>query len=476
LTPSPPAVDRRSHTPLHQQIYEHWRDGVLSGRFRPGERVRSTRELAEILSLSRITVTAAYDQLIAEGYLESKRGSGTFVCRELPDQRPRSIRPSALPGYVASPVRLSHYGRRLPPQVPSPPIPPGFINLSRVGPDFDAFPFRVWRRLMTRHMRRQAPGFFDRSPRAAGFAPLREEIARYVARARAVDCTAEQVLVVNGSQQAIDLAARVLLDAGDHVAIEEPGYPGARTLFAAHGAHVHPVRVSADGLAASSLPDGVRLVYVTPSHQFPSGVSMSLARRLELIEWARRTGAVLIEDDYDSEYRYSGPPLPAMQSLAHDVPVVYIGTFSNVMFPDLRIGYVVLPRALLTTFARAKWLSDRNTPLLEQAALADFLREGHFERHVRRTRRLYKRRRDALVESLGGAFGSSAAILGDAAGIHLLVRFASQSIGARAQRNRVHLASAERYYASGRAPREFIMGFSAISERAIREGIKRLTS
>ena len=280
--------------------------------------------------------------------------------------------------------------------------------------------------------------------------------------------------MVNGSQQAIDLAARVLLDAGDHVAIEEPGYPGARTLFAAHGAHVHPVRVTADGLAASSLPDGVRLVYVTPSHQFPSGVSMSLARRLELIEWARRTGAVLIEDDYDSEYRYSGPPLPAMQSLAHDVPVVYIGTFSNVMFPDLRIGYVVLPRALLTTFARAKWLSDRNTPLLEQAALADFLREGHFERHVRRTRRLYKRRRDVLVESLAGAFGSSATILGDAAGIHLLVRFASGSIGARAQRNRVHLASAERYYASGRAPREFIMGFSAISERAIREGITRL--
>jgi GntR family transcriptional regulator / MocR family aminotransferase len=471
-TPIP--LDRASALPLQRQIYDGWRRGILSGRFRRGDRVPSTRELATALGVARATVTAAFDQLIAEGYFETAQGSGTFITRNLPDQPvARGTRRTA-PDAGHAPVRLSKYATRLGAAAPRAVAGPGVIDLSTFGPDLEEFPFPLWRRLLTRHLRDVTPALFTHSEHGAGYSPLRREIAAYVARSRAVSCDADQILIVNGSQQALDLCMRVLVDPGDEVALEDPGYAGTRLLAAAHGARIAPVGVTHDGLRMADLPEAARLICVTPSHQFPTGVSMSLARRLELIDWARPRGAVIVEDDYDSEYRYSGPPLPALQGLSDTVSVVYIGTFSNVMFPGLRIGYVVLPRPLVEPFARAKWLADRYTTLLEQAALADFIREGHLERHIRRMRRLYKLRYEALTAALDKHFGGDAMVRGDAAGMHALVRFAAKDIGARAQRNGVRMLSADGHYMSGRSPNEFVIGFSATPARVLTAGVKRL--
>ena len=469
----PITVDRRSAVPLQRQIYENWRRGILDGRFRRGDRVPSTRELADALGLARATVTAAYDQLVAEGYFEGVPGSGTFVCRTIPDEP--LFRPAAGRGTApAAPVRLSRYASRLRDWPARPPLLPGMVDLARTGPDLAGFPFPLWRRLLMRHLRRVTPRLLTHSAPPAGHDGLREEIAAYLARSRAVRCRPDQVIVVNGSQQALDLCMRVLVDDGDEVAIEDPGYPGTRHLCTAHGARLSPVAVTAEGIHVGGLPPAARLVYVTPSHQFPAGVSMSLARRVELLEWARARNAVIVEDDYDSEYRYSGPPLPSLQGLSDAVHVVYIGTYSNVMFPGLRLGYLVVPRDLAIPFTRAKSLADRATAMLEQAALADFMREGHLERHVRRMRRLYGRRRQVLVESLARHFGDTATIQGDAAGMHALVTFAARDIPARAARQGVRLIAAGPYYVSGRAPGEFIISFAATPERTLAEGIRRL--
>jgi GntR family transcriptional regulator/MocR family aminotransferase len=468
-------LDPAADEPLHRQIYQEWRQGILSGRFRRGERVPSTRDLAIMLAVARTTVSAAYDQLAAEGYLEAVRGSGTFVCRELPDQLPRPRHTPAPNATAETPLRLSRYGAGLPEtRFCVEGRRAGWLRFSEWRPDLNEFPFATWRTLMGRHLRGPDALLFDYAESAVGYGPLREEIAAYLARSRAVRCTAGQVLIVNGSQQALDLCARLLLDPGDEVAFENPGYQGARQVFAACGARLAPAPLDGDGLAASALSERARLVYCTPSHQFPTGVSMPVTRRLELIEWARRRGAAILEDDYDSEYRYSGPPMPSMQGLAGGAPVIYIGTFSKVMFPGLRIGYVIVPPKLSAAFARGKWLTDRQTPLLEQAALADFLAEGHLERHIRRMRRLYGRRRAVLVEALEKHFGSRATVMGDDAGMHVLVRFRDTAVTERAAANKVMLSASAPYY-MGAAPRdEFVFGFSSLTERAIREGIRRL--
>ena len=470
------SVRRDSPTPLHRQIYEEWRKGILAGRFRHGDRVPSTRDLAATLEVSRSTVTEAYDQLIAEGYLESTHGAGTFVCHELPDQWLGPRRMPANGPVPMPPIRLSRFGARLREQFHYPRTPPDFINLSHATPDLRHFPFPVWRRLLARRFRETTHRLFDYAEHSAGYELLRREIAAYVGRSRAVRCRPGQVIIVNGSQQGLDLCARVLLDPGDTVALENPGYRGAIRTFAAHGARMNAVRLDADGIVVAEIGRKARLVYVTPSHQFPTGVSMSLSRRLHLIEWARRSEAVIVEDDYDSEYRYVGAPLPALQGLADGVAAVYLGTFSKVMFPSLRIGYMIVPEQLIKPFASAKWLADRQTPLLEQAALADFIREGHLERHVRRMRRIYGRRREVMLESLERHFGASAAFSGDAAGMHILVRLDEPGILARATRNKVMLTDSAISYLTDAPNNEYVFAFSALSERVIREGVKRLAS
>jgi GntR family transcriptional regulator/MocR family aminotransferase len=462
-------LDRAAASPLHRQIYEQWRQGILTGRFRRAERVPSTRELSTELAVSRSTVTIAYEQLIAEGYLDTARGSGTFVCRELPNHQPAPQREEA------PAPRLSRYGAGLNRDFSYPSAPPrGFICLTQWRPDLGLFPIATWRKLVMRRLRSAAPELFDYSDEAAGYAPLRNEIAAYAARSRAVRCTPDQIIIVNGSAQGIDLCVRLLLERGDEVDIENPGYHGAHRIFASYGARLRPARIDENGIVIGDLGKKARIVYVTPSHQFPTGVAMSLTRRLELLEWSRRHNTVVIEDDYDSEYRYSGPPLPSLQGLAAGVAVIYIGTFSKVMFPSLRIGYIIAPPSLVTPVRRAKWLADRHSPVPEQAALADFIAEGHLERHIRRMRRIYGARRDALVESLDHYFGDRAQIVGDAAGMHVLVRFQDKNIAEKAQGARVQLVSSQASYLTEPPRGEVILGFSSIGEPSIREAIRRI--
>lgn len=467
-------IDRTLATTLRRQVYEQWRRGILTGRFRAGERVPSTRELAASLGVSRGTISQAWDQLIAEGYLETIQGSGTFVCRELPDRLviTRHARRAESASDVT--VTLSRYGTGLTEEWRRTSTADAVIRFSPGIPDRDHFPFQLWRRLIGRHLRNPKPAIFDYAERSVGEERLRSEIANYVTRLRAVHCSPDQIIVVSGSQQSLDLCGRLLLEPGEDVVIENPGYLGARRVFFAQGARLRPLGIDAHGLVVRGLPKKARLVYVTPSHQHPTGVALSLARRLELIEWAKSCEAVIIEDDYCSEYRYSGPPLPSLQGLANGAAVIYLGTFSKVMFPGLRIGYVIPPPSLVPFFGRAKWLADTQTPVLEQAALADFLAEGHMERHIRRMRRLYGLRREALLDSLKKHFGSRAQVLGDAAGMHAMVRFEDTRIMQRAIRNKVELVSADSYYLTQPPGNEFIVGFSALPERAIQEGVRRL--
>src|SRR5689334_17490760 len=311
----PVSIDRRSRVPLQRQVYDAIRGAILAGRLRTRDRVPATRELSKALNVSRVTISLAYEQLSAEGYLEASRGAGTFVSAELPDALASS--PSGR-RRVDVPVRLSRHARRLKDEVISKAAPSQAIDLSRFSPDFDGFPLPVWRRLVARQLRRPNSLFFPYSDDVFGHQPLRDAITAYVGRSRGVECDPAQVIIVSGSQQALDLCARVLIDVGQTVAIEEPGYPGARNLFLAHGARVEATPLDAEGISTRHLSSSAKVVYVTPSHQFPTGVSMSLSRRLELLAWARTRRAVVIEDDYDNEYRYRGAPLPALHSLAGD--------------------------------------------------------------------------------------------------------------------------------------------------------------
>jgi GntR family transcriptional regulator/MocR family aminotransferase len=319
--------------------------------------------------------------------------------------------------------------------------------------------------------------------RPEGHAPLRQALADYLRRARGVLCDPGQIIVVNGSQQALDLVARVLLDPGDRVVIEEPHYQGARFAFLATGARLVPARVDAEGLDVRGLPAAARsarLVYVTPSHQFPTGVVMPLGRRLGLLSWAKRGGAHIVEDDYDSEYRYEGRPIEAMQGLDRAGRVIYMGTFSKVLFPALRIGYLVLPAPLVEPFQAAKWLTDRHTSTLEQEVLAEFIRDGSFERHLRRSRTCYAARRAALLQALADYLPKRAEVIGANAGLHLLVWLRGVSphtvdrLVQRAAGVGVGLYPIAPYYL--RPPRRvgFLLGYAALTEGAIRNGIRRL--
>lgn len=508
-------LDERGGLSLQQQLYTRLRDDILARRLRPGERLPPSRSLAMHLAVSRTTVVLVYDQLVAEGYAEARQGAGTFVSRQIPDEAliaarrphrvartvsddgspPKFVRSSGEAEHAESAEQhgagLSAWGGRMAAvhglvwgadgRVAERygPLPYDF----RPGrPDWDTFPRQIWGRLTARQVRersRELASYGD----PAGYRPLREAVATHLGQTRGVRCTAEQVVVVNGSQQGADLLIRLVLDPGDDAALEDPGYAGAALALRAHGMRVRPVPVDDDGIDVPALPPvtdpaAPRLVYVTPSHQFPTGATLSLPRRLRLLEWAARRGALIIEDDYDSDFRYSGRPLESLQGLDTHGVVAYVGSFSKALFPPLRVGFVVLPPHLVEPFVAAKWLADRQTATLDQQVLADFILDGHFERHLRRMRRLYQSRRDALLQALRTHLGDLVTPGGDGAGLHLVgwlppdadaagIADAAALLGVAA------LPLDPYYLGAGRRP-GLMLGYAALDEARIVEGVKRL--
>jgi GntR family transcriptional regulator / MocR family aminotransferase len=486
-------LDSQSKTTLHRQLYDEIRRSILSGRLPRGQKVPSTRALSASLGISRATVTMSYEYLLSEGYLEATTGSGTYVCRQLPEELLRAKDNSVKtktgagtaprkPGPVPNFKKLSRFGTNLrdKPWISSDGFEPE-IQFSFSRPDIGEFPMRQWMALYNQRCRQGQLSELDSPSNSAGYMPLRQAIASYLSRARAVSCRPEQVTIVNGSQQAIDLVTRVLVDRGDTVAIENPGYIGALKALEVQGAQIVGIPVDSAGIDATKLKEhgnSLKLVYVTPSHQSPTGVVMSLPRRLELLSWAERTGTYIIEDDYDSEYRYKGRPIPALAGLEHHETVIYIGTFSKVLFPALRLGYLVLPQPLVSVFERAKWIADRHSPLLEQQVLADFINGGHLDRHVRRMRALYEQRRKTVISTLAEEFGENVTVFGDNAGINVLVRLRSnksdQNILTAAKDLDIGLRSTAGFYLSEPPAGEFLLNYGGLTEEQIREGLRRL--
>jgi len=474
------AIDRKSPKPLHRQIYEGFRLAILGRNLHSGQKIPSTRSLALELRVSRIPVLTAYAQLLAEGYFESRTGSGTFVSHALPDKLLAVVRRGAAHTKIGTGTRrVSARCRRLPP-FKSVPWMFGWGAFSVGQLAFEEFPFRVWSRIVNRHTRKvrvSALHFSD----PMGSEDFREVIAEYLRTARGVNCDARQIMVVSGSQQALEIAARVLLDPGDRVWIEEPGYWLARRVFAISGCRLVPIAVDREGMnvaAGMGHSHKARVAYITPSHQYPLGVTMSAARRLQLLEWAERAGSWIIEDDYDSEYRYDSLPVASLQGLDRNARVIYTGTFSKTLFPSLRIGYVVIPTDLVSRFVAVRHAMDVYPPHLYQAVLADFLREGHFARHVRRTRMIYHQRRDALVDSLRTEFGAQLEVLGVEGGMHLTVTLPKgipdREITKRAARQNLWLWPLSPCYFGGSPRQGFILGFGSTPAREIPKAVRQI--
>ncbi|OWK36176.1 Transcriptional regulator, GntR family domain / Aspartate aminotransferase [Fimbriiglobus ruber] len=473
-------LDPDTATPIYRQLQDQLRRAILDGLLRPGERVPSTRRLAGTLGIGRITVAAAYEQLAAEGYLAAAVGSGTRVSQILPERllnAPRP-RPAAVPvadrrsGLSARGKTIATYARwpNLDGGRPPRPFRPHL-------PALDAFPRDVWERLTTRRQRRLPRDLMHRDD-PLGYRPLREAIAGYLGASRGVRCTPDEVVVTAGAQQGIDLIARLLLDPGDAVWLEEPGYLPAKPVFEMAGVEVVPVPVDADGLdvaAGQRLRPKARLAYVTPSCQWPLGVTMTLSRRLELLAWADRVGGWVLEDDYAGEFRYAGRPLPALQGLDRNGRVVYMGTFSKVLFPALRLGYLVVPADLTPAFLAARWLTDRHSPPLIQAVLADFIDGGHFSRHLRRMRTLYAERQAVVVAAakaeLAGAIDLSPADVG----MHLVARLvdsAEESVMDAAVAAGIESHALSGYKATPGPDSRRILGYAAYPPKAARQAMK----
>jgi GntR family transcriptional regulator / MocR family aminotransferase len=475
-------LDRNSEIPLHTQLYVGLRDSILDGRLRPGASMPSTRDLPSMLGVSRNTVLAAYQTLQAEGFIEPRVGSGTYVTLAIPDHclRASTAHRSVSTASTQRP-RLSTRGERM---ASAPTFQKTFWRRPEAFypglPDYDLFPLDVWRKLNGSRLA-HPPHTYLGYGQPGGFGPLRAIIAEYLAANRGVQCRPEQVIIVSGSQQGIDLTTRVLVDEGEEIWMEDPGYAGARGLFDAAGAKVVPVSVDRDGMIVA---DGVvraphaRLAYVTPSHQYPLGHTMSPARRRELLAWATENRAWIIEDDYDSEIRYSGRPQPALQGMASDQScVIYIGTFSKVLFPSLRTGYMIVPEELVDAFLAARSLSDRHQSTLDQAILADFIVDGHLMRHLRRTRAAYAERQECMLEELGREVAGLIHAAADPAGmslvgwlppgvsdLHLAERLAAAGI----------YAPPLSYFSMQPQPRgALLLGYTGFSPEAIRYGMKK---
>jgi GntR family transcriptional regulator / MocR family aminotransferase len=474
------AVDRKGAKPLHKQIYDAYRGMILGGNLGAGQQIPSSRALAVELKISRIPVLTAYAQLLAEGYFEARVGAGTFVCRSLPEQTVSITRRASGSAKVSSASRLVARRAMLLPRYERFPWLLGSGAFSVGQPAFDQFPFQIWSSLAMRHCRNPHANEL-RYGGPLGSEPLREAICTYLRTARAVHCDPHQVMIVTGSQQALELSARVLLDPGSPAWMEEPGYWLTRHVLIAAGCRLIPVPVDEEGLNVSAglkLCRKARAAYVAPSHQYPLGATMSASRRLQLLDWAQSSGSWVIEDDYDSEYRYGSMPIASLQGLDHSSRVIYIGTFSKTLFPSLRLGYVVIPPDLVDRFTAVRNAMDIGPPHFFQAVLTDFMNEGHFARHIRRMRQLYALRRSALVDGLQKEFGSALEIHGSEAGMHLAVilpkGFRDQEVAARAAREKLWLWPLSPAYLGETRRQGFILGFGNTSAKEMPKAVRQL--
>lgn len=473
----------RKNLPLYRQIYAAIRAEILSGNFAPKMKLPSTRTLAQTLGVSRITVSNAYEQLLAESYLEGKTGAGTFVASRLPDDllNAKKSEPTNRKSRKNAELNLSPYGENL--QTKN-------VKSARAGSltkfqpfqngltAIDEFPFEIWSRIAAKFHKnppRALLGYGD--PR--GFEPLRKAVAAHLKSARGVNCSAEQIVITSGAQQALDLTARIFLSKGDTVLMENPCYKEAQNSFAAIGAKIVSVDVDAEGFDAEKIPktsENAKLIYVTPSHQYPLGVTMTLARRLALLEWANRHNAFIIEDDYNSEFRYSGRPLASLQGLDKNNRVIYIGTFSKTIFPALRIGCAVLPPELVDVFTTARALADVHSPAIEQAILAEFIAEGHFARHVRRMRKLYERRQEILVSECEKHLKDLLKVEKADAGMHVIgwlrENVDDRKISEKAATRNIKLAPVSDYSNKKLKRGGLILGYTAFDEREIKRGVE----
>ena len=482
-------LDQNASAPLYRQLYERLRGSILAGQLEAGTRLPSTRVLASSLGVSRTTTSLAYDLLLLEGYIESRVGDGTRVARLQPEPLFQgssnthdldAAHPSGTP-----PAVLAQRGQVL----SGMPYPEAFygeqasrgMSLFLVGqPDVTCFPYETWARLVARHARQslQAVSFYQK---VQGYLPLRQAIATHIGMTRGVHCSPEQIILTAGAQGALDLVARVLLDPGDSAWVEDPGYSGARGAMLAAGAKLVAVPVDEEGLdveVGRQLCPEARLAIVTPSHQFPTGVTMNLSRRLALLEWSREAHAWIVEDDYDSEYRFSGRPLEALHGLDRAGRVLYIGTFSKVLFPSLRLGYLVAPAELLAGLIATQRLVAVHLPLLEQLALADFMAGGYFARHVRKMRQLYKERRNALVDALTRELGTRLEVSVPEAGMHLVAwlprGMSAQLAAQRAAAYGLYVLPLS-HFSLRPLPRDgLVLGFASASPQELRAGVQRL--
>lgn len=468
--------------PLFRWIYQELRAAVLDGRLPAGSRLPSTRNLAAQYGVARGTVLIAFEQLQAEGYLEGRVGAGTFVSRNLPDRSFHAAAPArkAERKTIAKAPKLSNWSQRF--QSPFP-----LRGESKVGipfqpnqPALDLFPMKLWSQLFGRRLR-QASRVLLASGDAWGYRPLREAVAAHLGSARGIQCSTDQIVIVSGSQQALDLSARLTLDPGDQAWVEDPGYSGAVAAISAAGGKIVPVPVDEDGMDVSQgiqKAPRARMAYVTPAHQFPLGISLALERRMQLLAWSRNSGAWIFEDDYDSDYRFVGRPLPAMLGLAPESAVIFAGSFNKLLFPSLRLGYVVLPPVLVEPFCRARSVTDRFAPVLDQAVLCDFIAEGHFGQHLRRMREAYAERLEVLLEALAPLASHGLHLEKIHAGMQIAAqlprRLRDRDIAALAQAAGIHAIPLSVFQIERRDINGLLLGFAGIEPDAIRQGAEQL--
>lgn len=472
---------------LQRQIYQWVRKAILSGQLQAGQRLPSMRTLASELGVSRNTTSLAYAQLLAEGYVQSKVGQGTIVGPIIPQtDHPSVVSSLGLVTPEGTLSALSHLGRRFgqnsAKSLETPMRGIGKPRPFRGGvPALDAFPYKLWGQILARRARSTLPAVADYQD-SAGYRPLRVAIATHIALTRGVRCQWEQIIIVAGGQAGFELLAQVLLDPNDLAWVEEPGYFGSHNALGSAGVRLVPIPVGNDGLQVQvgrvHCPDA-RLAVVTPSHQCPLGMVMSLRQRLALLQWAEQANAWILEDDYDSEYRYSGRPIEALQGLDSKGRVIYIGTFSKVMFPALRLGYLVVPPQLVDSLTAVQRHLQRQVPILEQLALTDFIQEGHFARHIRQMRTLYKLRRDVLVEALGRELGTHLHVSVPETGLHLvgqlLTPLSDVQIAQEAGRRELELHPLSACYLSPtRRQSGLVLGYAAYGEEEIQAGVHTL--